>query len=357
MNVAARVLAAFALCAVLAIAVLPLTLDLKGISGKSNDHNVTSSLTAARSAGQSAGQSATIAGQSGGESAAGQSAGQSAVASFGHLPLRAVALVRSLLAGLSTSLGAGVVLVPKSVPTNAQMAFALALAGGVMVSVSMLELSLPKLLAPGWRMPALAWSSLGAFAFFLLARLIPEPDYAGQEDCEDCVDIESPCNPSSESANPRSSRTGKQWRLAALMMLALTAHNFPEGLAVAVSSLESERLGFVVMAAIAVHNIPEGIAIAMPVFNATKSRMRALQMATLSGLAEPLGAIVALTMIPQGMLDGRGMDALLCVVGGIMTSVAFVELFPEARAQKQPLAAVAGALTGSIIMLITIEYA
>merc|ERR1712217_419388 len=111
------------------------------------------------------------------------------------------------------------------------------------------------------------------------------------------------------------------------------------------SSMESERLGFVVMAAIAVHNVPEGIAIAMPVFDATKSRMRALQMATLSGLAEPLGAVVALTMIPEELLQGHGMDALLCIVGGIMSCVAVIELFPEARNQNQHWASLGGTVT------------
>merc|ERR1712137_1057338 len=136
-----------------------------------------------------------------------------------------------------------------------------------------------------------------------------------------------------------------------------TAHNFPEGLAVAVSSLESERLGFVVMAAIAVHNIPEGIAIAMPVFDATRSRARALQMATLSGLAEPLGALVALTLLPQEMLQGHAMDALLCVVGGIMTCVAMIELFPESWTQDRPGAFFSGTLAGVLVMLLTMSLA
>merc|ERR1719291_1297967 len=138
-------------------------------------------------------------------------------------------------------------------------------------------------------------------------------------------------------------------------MIALTAHNFPEGLAVAVSSMQSGRLGFVVMAAIAVHNIPEGIAIAMPVLDATGSRMRALQLATLSGLAEPLGAIVAVTALPRGGLQGRGMDLLLCVVGGIMSCVPCTELLPEAHAQRRPACLIGGLVAGTAIMLMTHE--
>eukprot|EP00434_Breviolum_minutum_P000705 symbB.v1.2.000619.t1/scaffold26.1/size418576/34 len=141
------------------------------------------------------------------------------------------------------------------------------------------------------------------------------------------------------------------------MMLALTAHNFPEGLAVGVSSLQSEHLGVVVMAAIAVHNIPEGIAIAMPVLEATNDRGKAMMMATLSGLAEPLGAFIAVTLLPPGALAGPGMDIMLCVVGGIMTSVACLELVPEAMAQRQNWSTLWGVITGALIMLLTHELA
>lgn len=256
------------------------------------------------------------------------------------------ALGQSLIAGLSTTLGAGIVMMTSSSPSPAQMAFALSLAGGVMVTVSLAELWLPKILEPGWRVEATFWSVLGGLVFFALSKLVPEPAYTTEADPE---------LGGADDKEKDVSRKGKQWRLAMIMMLALTAHNFPEGLAVAVSSMESERLGLVVMSAIAVHNVPEGIAIAMPVFDATKSRMQAVQMATLSGLAEPLGALFALTIIPQEYLQGRGMDALLCLVGGIMTCVALVELFPEAKAQNEPLAAIAGTLTGVAVMLLTMS--
>jgi len=258
------------------------------------------------------------------------------------------ALSRSLIAGLSTSLGAAVVLMASSSPTAAQMAFALSLAGGVMVTVSLVELNAPKIIAPGWRFEAIFFSLVGVLAFALLRRLVPEPDYAAEADVEVGA---------TDKDEKDLIRKGKQWRLAVIMMIALTAHNFPEGIAVAISSMHDERLGFVVMAAIAVHNIPEGIAIAMPVLDATKNRWRAMQMATLSGLAEPLGALVALTILPQDMLQGRSMDALLCVVGGIMICVACIELFPEAIAQKEPMATFAGTVTGMVVMLVTMSLA
>jgi len=260
------------------------------------------------------------------------------------------AMTRSLLAGLSTTLGAIVVLLPNRPPSPPELAFALALAGGVMVTVSFVELWLPHILTAGWRWQAAFWSALGAALFFFLSRLVPEPgsDLTGSSDIEDQCD---------HASSPAVKHRSKQWRLATLMMLALTAHNFPEGLAVAVSSMESERLGLVVMVAIAVHNVPEGIAIAMPVMDASGSRCRALTMATMSGLAEPLGAFLALAVLPPWFLHGRNMDALLCIVGGIMTSVAIFELFPEAQAQKCVKSACAGFFAGVMVMLTTHAYA
>lgn len=311
------------------------------------------------------------------------------------------AVTRSLLAGLSTSLGAGVVLLLPGPPTPGQMAFALALAGGVMIMVSLVEMWLPQLWRPERWLESVVGAGLGALCFYGLSSLVPEPEYApdamdadasGVADHDDsgaCASATSHAHSgsSSVSAALRRTRNGvesmaatasvavidspldleggelrskelhmdlaKRWRLAVVLMLALTAHNFPEGLAVAVSTMESERMGVVVMVAIAMHNIPEGIAIAMPVLDATGSRTRAMVMATLSGFAEPLGAIVAVTLLPPEAVQGRAMDWLLCVVGGIMACVAFIELLPEARKQRQDGAALAGLVTGFAVMLLT----
>lgn len=84
-------------------------------------------------------------------------------------------------------------------------------------------------------------------------------------------------------------------RLGLLMAFTMTLHNMPEGLAVAFSSYTD--FGEVMAVAIAMHNIPEGIIVAAPIFAATGSRSRALLIATLSGLSEPLGALAALVFV------------------------------------------------------------
>jgi ZIP family zinc transporter len=150
----------------------------------------------------------------------------------------------------------------------------------------------------------------------------------------------------------------RRWRLAVVMMLSLTAHNLPEGFAVGISALGSDRLGFVVMFAIALHNIPEGIALAVPVLSATGSKKKALWMSFLSGMAEPLGAAVALFVasILDENVSSDAVEDLLCAVGGVMCAVALKELLPEALRQQQTKFAVGGLVTGFLVMWLTSYY-
>jgi zinc transporter ZupT len=204
----------------------------------------------------------------------------------------------------------------------------------------------------------------------------------------------------------------RAWRVAMLLFVSLTVHNFPEGLAVAASSLQSARLGWTTTVAIALHNIPEGIAIAIPCLAARPDApWLAFGLASASGLAEPLGAAVALLVLRGGggdrrrgrrqpqqpvrvgheddntigaknisavvasatILDDAASDKLsvfwnavldmknvLAFVAGIMIAVALVELFPEARRHVQTRTArwsfVAGTLTGVLVMLASDAY-
>merc|ERR1719265_1915848 len=149
-------------------------------------------------------------------------------------------------------------------------------------------------------------------------------------------DIEKALGPLKVGSPKARHEDTRRWRLAMVLMLTLSLHNFPEGFAVAVSALESRRLGVVVMIAIAVHNVPEGIAISVPVLAASGSLRKALWMTFLSGMAEPLGAAVALIVMSiTGALDKAALDHLLCTVGGVMFAVSAKELLPEAWRQKR----------------------
>jgi ZIP family zinc transporter len=277
----------------------------------------------------------------------------------------------SFLAGLSTVIGAGVVfLLPGGQASPAQMSFVLALAFAVMVSATMLEFWLPLLITFSLlsAVRVLSFSAIGAFAFVLFSKCMPDP-------CLVDLDIENSPSVSVEKCDPlkcglevgekgHEALVGvdkvvedRSWHLAKVLLLSLTAHNFPEGFAVAVSSLGSDSAGFVVMIAIAMHNIPEGIAIAVPVLAATGSRKKALWMTFLSGMAEPLGALIALLLVNTiGAVTEDNVENLLCVVGGIMVAVAFQELLPAAWNHDKPVSFINGSLLGCLLMVATISY-
>jgi ZIP family zinc transporter len=160
-------------------------------------------------------------------------------------------------------------------------------------------------------------------------------------------------------ADLQSAEARRAWRVAMLLFVSIAVHNFPEGLAVAASSIHSPRLGVTTTVAIALHNIPEGIAIAIPCLAARPDLpWLAFWLATLSGLAEPLGAAVALIALHE-VKEVRNdpsyisMNNVLAFVAGIMIMVAILELFPEANrhCQKGRHPLIAGSMLGTIIML------
>jgi ZIP family zinc transporter len=127
-------------------------------------------------------------------------------------------------------------------------------------------------------------------------------------------------------------RRTSAWNLAMLVFVSLLLHNAPEGFAVAASAVESHQLGIVVTIGIMLHNIPEGLAIAVPCIVAEPDRpWFAFAMATISGLAEPMGALVALQLLQMNSSAmALPMGNVLAAVAGIMCMVSVRDLYPAA---------------------------
>jgi len=99
--------------------------------------------------------------------------------------------------------------------------------------------------------------------------------------------------------------------------LAIGIHNLPEGMAAFGTALTDVNLGIITTIAVAIYNIPEGISVSVPIFYATGDKNKAFIYSLLSGLAEPIGAIVGFSILMPYWSDGL-QTSLLAFVAGIM---------------------------------------
>jgi ZIP family zinc transporter len=143
-------------------------------------------------------------------------------------------------------------------------------------------------------------------------------------------------------------------RLGLMSALAIAIHNFPEGIATFIGALNDPEMGAGITFAIAIHNIPEGIAVAIPIYYATRSKGKALLYATLSGLSEPIGALLcwSIAAIFGVELTGGGpaFPLVLSAVAGIMIYISLDELLPTAEKYGKHHIAIAGVVGGMAIM-------
>jgi FtsP/CotA-like multicopper oxidase with cupredoxin domain/zinc transporter ZupT len=111
--------------------------------------------------------------------------------------------------------------------------------------------------------------------------------------------------------------------------IAIAIHNFPEGLALFVSSLQGLRTGIVLSIGIILHNLPEGVAVAAPVYYATGSKLEAFKWTAISGIAQPLGAAIGWLAVSGGM--PYWLEAMLYgLVAGMLICITAKELLPGA---------------------------
>ena len=104
-------------------------------------------------------------------------------------------------------------------------------------------------------------------------------------------------------------------------------YNFPEGLATFVSALQQPKIVIPIAIAIAIHNIPEGIAVSVPVYYATGDRKKAFLYSFLSGLSEPVGALVGYSIL-MPFINDLMFGIIFAAVAGIMVFISLDELLP-----------------------------
>lgn len=139
-------------------------------------------------------------------------------------------------------------------------------------------------------------------------------------------------------------------RMGIMTALAIGVHNFPEGLATFLATVDSISSGASLGVAIAIHNIPEGLCVAMPIYYATGSRWRAFGWSLVSGITEPIGGIAGYAAL-QPVFTPLVYGVVFSMVGGMMVFIVCHELLPAAhRYMGNPSKATAWFLLGMIVM-------
>lgn len=152
----------------------------------------------------------------------------------------------------------------------------------------------------------------------------------------------------------------KLMRMGLFTALAIGIHNFPEGLATFLAVLEDPALGLAITVAIALHNIPEGISVSVPIFYATGNRRKAFLYSALSGVAEPIGALIGYLAIrfflggDDGAIPPQVMGMLFAGVAGIMVYISLDELLPTSRAYGKGHDSLIGLVAGMVVMALSL---
>ncbi len=267
------------------------------------------------------------------------------------------ALGLTIFAGLSTGIGSVIAFFAK--PNNYRfLSWATGFSGGVMLYVSFAEI-MPKALeiaAETHSESASAWLTTLAFfggilLIFAIDQLVPSANNPHEtRSKQDLAEVAIHSHgPGAETIpDPKSlERTG------VFTALAVGIHNFPEGLVTFLSALQDPALGVAIAIAIALHNIPEGISVSVPIYYATGDRRRAFVWSLVSGLAEPLGALLGY-LILRPFLTPAIMGGLFAGVAGIMVFISLDELLPTSRAYGQGHDSLCGLIGGMAVMALSL---
>lgn len=257
-----------------------------------------------------------------------------------------IAFGLTVFAGLATGIGSIMAFLSKKFNPKF-LAGSLGFSAGVMIYVSLVEIFAKAkeslIAAHGIQ----AGNTYTVIAFFtgiaiiaLIDRLIPS-----FENPHEIKNIEE------KNLDPANNK--KLLRMGLFSALALAIHNFPEGLATFMSAMSDPTLGLSIAVAIAIHNIPEGIAVSVPIYYATKNRSKAFWLSFLSGLAEPVGALLGFFVLRNFFNDSM-FGLIFAGVAGIMIYISLDELLPTAEEYGEHHIAIGGLIAGMAVMAVSL---
>jgi len=253
----------------------------------------------------------------------------------------------TLFAGLCTGIGSCLAFFTKKTNTKF-LSISLGFSAGVMIYVSMIEIffKAQNSLIAELGLKRGSWITVIAFFGGMTLIALIDKFVPSGENPHEIYKVEE-INKTSSTSNT------KLLRMGMFTALAVAIHNFPEGLATFISALHDPSIAIPIAVAIAIHNIPEGIAVSVPVYYATGDRKKAFLYSFLSGLAEPVGAIVGY-LILMPFINDLVFGILFAAVAGIMVFISLDELLPSAEEYGEHHLSIYGLVSGMAVMAVSL---
>lgn len=244
------------------------------------------------------------------------------------------AFYAGMVAAAATALGALPALFSRGL-SNRLHAAILGFGGGVMLAASIFSLIVPALdlfessAQTSWQGPLQVAAAilLGAVLMLALERSVPHEHFIKGAEGHQSLALK------------------RSW----LFVIAIILHNIPEGLAIGVAYASGDAVGASALATgISLQNVPEGFVVAMALLAVGYSRLLALMVGMLSGLVEPLMAVIGAIVLSNALLLPWG----LAMAAGAMLFVISHEMIPESHRQGHEMAATNGLMLGFVLMLV-----
>lgn len=239
------------------------------------------------------------------------------------------AFLLTLIAGLSTGIG-GIIVIFARKNGKWLPGFSMGFSAGVMTVVSFGDL-LPESTHMLSAHLGMEWGGIISVSAFFVGLF-----------CAAIIDKLVPETPNNDVG-----------RVGIVSMIAMIIHNLPEGIATFMAGYQDAGLGISIAIAIALHNIPEGISVAIPIYYSTGKKSKAVMYALVSGLSEPLGAVLTAVILWR-FIDEKMLGFLFGIIAGIMVYIAFNELIPLSAKMVEQLSVFVGVVLGVFVMLFVI---
>jgi ZIP family zinc transporter len=257
----------------------------------------------------------------------------------------------TVFAGLATGVGSALAFFTKKTNTKF-LSIALGFSAGVMIYVSMVEIFVKAkdaLIVATNETTGYWITTIAFFGGMALIAIIDKfvPSFENPHETPAIEDMEN------LHEDIIDKHKAQLMRMGVFSAIAIAIHNFPEGLATFTGALQDPTLGLSIAIAIAIHNIPEGIAVSIPLFYATGSKSKAFKWSFLSGLAEPIGALVGYLILRPFMND-IVFGVLFAGVAGIMVFISLDELLPAAEKYGEHHLSIYGVISGMIVMALSL---